>query len=109
MDTRFTLPVLDQLAWRIASDGIDSIPLSTLHDLGFEARDAAASATLVAVLVDCDQPVVARERAFGRVAAWLAGYFSTAGQLGEPTTGAATDVTLHSVAALSAGRTPVSC
>lgn len=68
----FDATTLDDLAWRIDRHGIDGIPASTLRDLGFAALDADASATLVALVVDPAEPAVARQRAFGRLAAWLA-------------------------------------
>lgn len=77
MNTPFTSPVnntshrLDQMAWTIDHRGIDAIPAAALRELGFQANSAGANHVLTEVMLNCEAPVVARQRAFGRIAALL--------------------------------------
>ena len=74
MDNPFipTTQRLDQVAWTIDQRGINSIPAAALRELGFLARSAGGSQVLSDVLVDTTAPAVARQRAYGRIAALLA-------------------------------------
>jgi hypothetical protein len=66
---------LDSLAWRIAEHGIDSPNDDVLDDVRAFARSALAAGvdrSLVGMLLDPGQPAIARQRAFGVVAAALA-------------------------------------
>lgn len=74
METSFipTTQRLDQVAWTIDQRGINSIPAAALRELGFLARSAGGSQILSEVLVDTTAPSVARQRAFGKIAALLA-------------------------------------
>lgn len=63
---------LDQVAWTIDQRGINSIPAAALRELGFQARAAGASQVLSDVLSDTAAPTVARQRAFGMIASFIA-------------------------------------
>lgn len=65
------LRALDRAAHDIAEDGIDAHPAMVDH-LVRVARRHGLSPTLATVLADPTAPAVARERAFGRLAATLA-------------------------------------
>jgi hypothetical protein len=62
---------LDSLAWRIAEHGIDA-ELAAVQDFARRAVAAGVPESLVAVMLDAHQPDIARQRAFGAVAADLA-------------------------------------
>jgi hypothetical protein len=68
---------LDSLAWRIAEHGIDT-QLDDVRALASTARWAGVPEAMVAVMVDPQEPAVARLRAFGAVAAAVAGHHSSA-------------------------------
>lgn len=59
---------LESMAWTIDRQGIDSIPVAALRELGFEARNAGVRPGLTDLLVDQTAPAVVRSRAFGRIA-----------------------------------------
>jgi hypothetical protein len=65
-----TLFTLDFLAWSVAQDGVEA-HRAELLSVGREARARGVSPVLVDVLLDASQPEVARQRAFGAVAAAL--------------------------------------
>jgi hypothetical protein len=62
---------LDSLAWRIAEHGIDS-ELDDVRAFARSALMAGVDRSLVDMLLDPRQPAIARQRAFGAVAAALA-------------------------------------
>jgi hypothetical protein len=61
----------DEAAWAIATDGITAHE-QAVTELLAAARSAGVCSVLVDVLADPAEPTVARERAFGRVAAAIA-------------------------------------
>ena len=63
---------LDRMASTIADCGIDSIPVSTLRRLAFEARREGVSASVAYAIVDPTLPMILRQRAFGHIATKLA-------------------------------------
>ena len=73
MNTPLSTQTLDGMAWTISKSGFDSVPAAALRELGFEARRAGVSNSVAHVLVDSNVPLVVRQRAFGHVAAKLAG------------------------------------
>jgi hypothetical protein len=67
-----TASELGRLAARIADFGIEAVAPAALDTVAHAAAEAGASTVLTALLVDDTAPAVARERAFGRLAAELA-------------------------------------
>ena len=63
---------LDRMASTIADGGIDSIPVTTLRRLAFEAHREGVSASVAYAIVDTTLPMVLRQRAFGHIAVKLA-------------------------------------
>jgi hypothetical protein len=61
----------DVAAHRVAADGVAGHE-ALVADVARHARRAGAPDVLTSVLADRRQPVVARERALGKVLAWLA-------------------------------------
>jgi hypothetical protein len=59
---------LDQVAATVADQGIDAVDPSLVDAVAARALMLGASTTLVDILVDHDEPAVARVRAFGRLA-----------------------------------------
>ena len=59
---------LHRVAETVADRGIDAVDPSLVDAVAARALMLGASTTLVDVLVDRDQPAVARVRAFGRLA-----------------------------------------
>jgi hypothetical protein len=74
MNTPYSPQQLDRMAWTISSRGFDDIPAAALRELGFEARRAGVSPSVAYTMTDSDAPLVARQRAFGFVAAKLASW-----------------------------------
>ena len=62
---------LDTMAWSIDRFGIGSVPQAVLHELGLQAHRSGVSIAVTDVLVDPAAPPVARNRAFGFIAAAL--------------------------------------
>jgi hypothetical protein len=62
---------VDALAWRVAEDGVER-HLDDVVAFGHQALSQGACSVLVAVMLDPDEPPIARQRAFGAVAAALA-------------------------------------
>lgn len=62
---------LDTMAWTIDRSGIHAIPVAVLHELGVQAHRSGVSIAVTDVLVDSTAPPVARNRAFGFIAAAL--------------------------------------
>ena len=73
MNTPLSTQTLDGMAWTISKSGFDSVPAAALRELGFEARRAGVSNSVAHTLVDSNVPLVVRQRAFGHVAAKVAG------------------------------------
>ena len=61
-------PDLQRVAQTVADQGIDAIDPSLVDAVAARALMLGASNTLVDILVDPDEPAVARIRAFGRLA-----------------------------------------
>ena len=59
---------LHRVAEAVADQGIDAIDPSLVDAVAARALVLGASTTLVDILVDPDEPAVARTRAFGRLA-----------------------------------------
>ncbi len=72
MNTTLSSQQLDRMAYTIANRGFDNIPAAALRELGFEARRAGVNAAVAHTLVDTTASCVARQRAFGFIAAKLA-------------------------------------
>jgi hypothetical protein len=73
MNTIHSINHLDNMAWTVSNRGFDSVSAAALRELGFEARRAGVSASVAHTLVDTEVPLVVRQRAFGHIAAKLAG------------------------------------
>jgi hypothetical protein len=73
MNTLHSLRHLDNMAWTVSGNGFDSISGAALRELGFEARRAGINASVAHTLIDESVPLVVRQRAFGHIAAKLAG------------------------------------
>lgn len=56
------------IAETVADQGIDAVEASLVDAVAARALMLGASTTLVDILVDPDEPAVARNRAFGRLA-----------------------------------------
>lgn len=63
---------LHRVAETVADQGIDAIDPSLVDAVAARALVLGASTTLVDILVDPDEPAVARIRAFGRLATIVA-------------------------------------
>jgi hypothetical protein len=63
---------IDRMAWKIAELGVQAVPAPALRELGFQARMAGIQPVLTEVLIDQTAPPVARQRAFGQIAAQIA-------------------------------------
>lgn len=61
-------PDLQRVAQTVADQGIDAVDPSLVDAVAARALMLGASNTLVDILVDPDEPAVARIRAFGRLA-----------------------------------------
>jgi len=59
---------LDRVAATVADQGLDAVDPSLVDAIAARALMLGASTTLVDILVDSDEPAVARIRAFGRLA-----------------------------------------
>lgn len=59
---------LHRVAEAVADQGIDAVDPSLVDAIAARALMLGASTTLVDILVDPDEPTVARNRAFGRLA-----------------------------------------
>jgi hypothetical protein len=59
---------LDRVAETVADQGLDAVDPSLVDAVAARALMLGASTTLVDILVDPDEPTVARIRAFGRLA-----------------------------------------
>jgi hypothetical protein len=65
------MTTFDDLAWRVAQDGVGR-HLDEVRALAHGALAQGVSAVLVGILLNPDEPAVARQRAFGAIAAALA-------------------------------------
>ena len=63
---------LDAVAWQIEQHGVASVAAAQLELIARLAAGSGGPAVLAALLTDPDEPQVARERAFGRLAVHLA-------------------------------------
>jgi hypothetical protein len=66
----FRVHDLDELAHRVATEGIDAHPVAVI-ELAHAAHDLGVSQVLIDVLVDPAEPEPARLRALGRIASTL--------------------------------------
>ena len=66
----FRVHDLDELAHRVATEGIDAHPVAVI-ELAHAAHDLGVSQVLIDVLVDPAEPEPARLRALGRIASEL--------------------------------------
>lgn len=68
-----TVDDLDQIGTIIDRHGLGAVPDRLLHDLARDAKSAGVRTVAASVLVDPDDPIVARERAFAVLACGLIG------------------------------------
>lgn len=66
----FRVHDMDELAHRVAAEGIDAHPVA-VFELAHAAHDLGVAQVLIDVLVDPSEPEAARLRAFGRIASVL--------------------------------------
>ncbi len=64
---------LDRIGSIIDQHGLDAVPDQLLHSLAHDAKEAGVRTTAASVLVDPNDPIVARERAFAVLACGLIG------------------------------------
>lgn len=64
---------LDRIGSIIDQHGLDAVPDQLLQSLAHDAKEAGVRTTAASVLVDPNDPIVARERAFAVLACGLIG------------------------------------
>ena len=64
---------LDRIGSIIDRDGLDAVPQQLLQTLAHDAKEAGIRTVAASVLVDPDDPIVVRERAFAVLACGLIG------------------------------------
>jgi hypothetical protein len=84
MNTTLSSQQLDRMAYTIANRGFETIPAAALRELGFEARRAGVSPSVSYTMTDNAAPLVARQRAFGFIAAKLASWNGAATPATQP-------------------------